>query len=478
MSRASVSRALLALAMFCAIAMTPRALADSQTRIVRLSYASGDVQIDRRTGQGYEKAILNMPVIQGTCLWTRADGRAEIEFEDGATIRLVPESRLEFQELGLLSNGGKTTTVEVQEGTMYFDVHPKSEDNFRLALPGRDITLTHSARFRIALGPSALELAVFKGEVDIQGPTQVAKIKKDETITLDLQDPARYTLAKGIQQISTDDWNQEREEYRQQYASGQSYRNGLPYSYGVTDLNYWGNYFHVPSQGWMWRPNYVSNSWNPFIDGAWSWFPGGYVWVSTYPWGWLPYRYGSWSFINGYGWCWSPGPRTTWTFWNPVPRIQNAPRTIIPPIPPAGQGTVLVGNGGGLSPGRTGGGGRLFEDEDLLHRHGRFVNQGGVRGGAPANAGTGGAAVITPGGVPAPQPQNRRPTFGDRGRDREPRGFEGRHISPRSSPASPAPAPAVRSTMPSIGAGGGGGGRSAPAASSGGRSERGGKSPR
>jgi len=32
--------------------------ADSQARIVRLSYTEGDVQIDRNAGQGYEKACL------------------------------------------------------------------------------------------------------------------------------------------------------------------------------------------------------------------------------------------------------------------------------------------------------------------------------------------------------------------------------------------------------------------------------------
>jgi hypothetical protein len=52
--------------------------ADSQARIVRLSEVDGDVQIDRNSGQGYEKAFLNLPVTQGTKLRTGADGRAEI----------------------------------------------------------------------------------------------------------------------------------------------------------------------------------------------------------------------------------------------------------------------------------------------------------------------------------------------------------------------------------------------------------------
>ena len=37
--------------------ITPLSLADSQVRIVRLSSVDGDVQIDRNTGAGLEKAF-------------------------------------------------------------------------------------------------------------------------------------------------------------------------------------------------------------------------------------------------------------------------------------------------------------------------------------------------------------------------------------------------------------------------------------
>ena len=64
--------------------------ADSQARIVRLSQVDGDVQIDRNTGQGYEKAFINLPITQGTKLRAGQDARAEIEFEDGSTLRITP----------------------------------------------------------------------------------------------------------------------------------------------------------------------------------------------------------------------------------------------------------------------------------------------------------------------------------------------------------------------------------------------------
>src|SRR5258705_12476211 len=73
--------------------------ADSQARIVRLSQVDGDVQIDRNTGQGYEKAFVNLPITQGVKLRSGNEGRAEVEFEDGSTLRITPGTVVEFSEL-------------------------------------------------------------------------------------------------------------------------------------------------------------------------------------------------------------------------------------------------------------------------------------------------------------------------------------------------------------------------------------------
>ena len=67
----------------------------------------------------------------------------------------------------------------------------------------------------------------------------------------------------------------------------------------------------------------------------------GYTWVSSYPWGWTPYRYGSWTYLSSYGWFWQPG--STWAGWNTVPRIVNAPQRFNTPRPPCHAGTDFAG---------------------------------------------------------------------------------------------------------------------------------------
>src|SRR5438105_10825750 len=102
----------------CALLALP-ALADSQARIVRLSDVQGSVQIDKNTGMGFENAFLNLPITQGTQIRTRDTGRAEIEFEDGSTMRLTPNTNVQFSTLGGDDSGKHVSVVNLVEGMAY-----------------------------------------------------------------------------------------------------------------------------------------------------------------------------------------------------------------------------------------------------------------------------------------------------------------------------------------------------------------------
>src|ERR1700726_5061846 len=106
MSKPSLSRSNMILLSVAACALlTLPALADSQARIVRLSDVQGSVQIDKNTGLGFENAFLNLPITQGTQVKTHDRGRAEIEFEDGSTLRLTPTAAVKFSPPTLSDSG-------------------------------------------------------------------------------------------------------------------------------------------------------------------------------------------------------------------------------------------------------------------------------------------------------------------------------------------------------------------------------------
>ena len=324
--------------------LTLPAFADSQARVVRLSEVQGDVQVDRNAGQGLEKAFLNLPITQGVKLQTGKNGRAEVEFEDGSTLRVTPETVITFPQLSLRDSGAKVSTVHLQEGSAYVNFAGSKDDEFTLTFAHEKLALAHSAHLRLEMGDADATLAVFNGEVQVQGDAGTVAVSKNHTAQFDLTDDDHYELAKSVEPDPFDQWDKEQNQYHQQYASN-SYSSYSPYAYGTNDLNYYGSFSNVPGYGNVWQPYFAGAGWDPFMNGAWAFTPGfGYGWVSGYPWGWTPYHYGSWVYLPTSGWGWLPGG--TWTGWS-TPRIVHPPANFLPPQPPSnpGHGTVVVNRG-------------------------------------------------------------------------------------------------------------------------------------
>ena len=344
MSSTTFSRIFVA-AFVCALASLP-AWSDSQVRIVRLSSVDGSVEISHGTGQ-FEKAIVNLPITEGVKLQTKDDGRAEVEFEDGSTLRLAPASLIHFTQLSLRDSGEKVSAIEITRGTAYVDSIGKANNDLTLAFGREKLELTQSARVRIGVDEKGASVAVFKGEVEVDSPMGTEEARKGQTANFDFSQNDAFMLAKSVQEYPYDSWDKEQGKYHQQYAS-KSYNTYSPYAYGTSDLGYYGGFFSAPGYGTVWQPYFVDMGWDPFMDGAWAFAPGwGFGWVSAYPWGWIPYHYGSWVFVPGFGWAWQPGG--IWMPWYTQPTIINAPNGFKPPKPPLSGTTTVVVNRGPVS---------------------------------------------------------------------------------------------------------------------------------
>lgn len=317
------------------------ALAESHVRIVRLSTVQGSVKVDRGSGQ-FEKAIANLPITEGMRLRTGADGRVEVEFEDGSTVRLAPETSLQFAKLSLSDAGTKISVVEVSKGTAYAESTGAKDADLTLQFGQDKVALTRGAHVRLGVDESGAALADFKGDLQAEAPSGTVDIKKNQTANFDFSGNGSFKLAKRIQEETEDDWDKQQGQYHQTYAAKNN-NNYSPYSYGTADLSYYGNFFSAPGYGTLWQPYFAGAGWDPFLDGAWAFNQGyGYGWVSAYPWGWTPYHYGTWVFLPGNGWAWQPGGA-----WTPVSTqfaVRNAPAGFTTPhAPTGGTGTVMVG---------------------------------------------------------------------------------------------------------------------------------------
>jgi FecR protein len=344
------------------------ASAESKARIVRLSEVQGTVQIDRSGGDGFGKAFINLPVIEGSRVKTGNDGRAEVEFEDGSTLRLAPGTQIDFVRLSLGDDGNKLNTVHLDSGMLYANVHlkkarDKGGDQFLVNFANESVAVPEAAHFRLQLeAANKATLAVFKGKCSAILPSAQFDVPEKHGATIKLaqnaasgdDDPAKskdtFVMAKKYESEPADAWDRQQAEFRDRNAStAASASLSLPYAYGMSDLNYYGNFMNVAGYGNVWQPYFAGANWSPFQDGAWAFYPGaGYMWVSGYPWGWMPYRYGNWAFMSGIGWFWQPGFTNSYYAF---PQVLNAPAAAKIPVAPAtGHQTVMVGRGLSANP--------------------------------------------------------------------------------------------------------------------------------
>jgi hypothetical protein len=347
-------------AVMAMVLLVVSASAESKARIVRLSEVQGTVQIDRATGDGFDKAFINLPVVEGSKLKTGKDGRAEVEFEDGSALRLTSDSEVDFTRLALDDNGQKLTTVQLVSGTVYANLHPKkvggkdkTGDQFLLNFSRESITVPEAVHFRVKLTNTQATVAVFKGKLSATTQSGQVDVAEKHSATIDLGNSAKkdtFTISKNYEEEPTDAWDRQQTDYHNRYVATGSSGLSSPYAYGVSDLNYYGSFMNCPGYGFGWQPYFMDASWSPFQDGGWMWYPGsGYMFVSAYPWGWMPYRYGSWAFAQGCGgWMWQPG---SWNTWYTLPPVVKPPRRFPMPRPPlVGHTPIMVGRGLRVNP--------------------------------------------------------------------------------------------------------------------------------
>lgn len=276
---------------------------DSHVRIVRLSEVKGVLQLDRKTGNGFEPTMPNMPIVQGEKLRTE-QGYAEVEFEDNSTLRVTPNSLVEFPLLALRSSGAKASTVNVVRGMVYVNLQGTKDSEFLLEADGKKMTVAPSTRVRVMVEGGKTVVSVFNGSVEVQRGSETTVVAKKQSLTLGGD---QVTVAKKIEEDPYDAWDKESNDYHARYSQANTFAGGGA-SYGLSDLNYYGGFINGGAFGSFWQPYFASAGWSPYGSGVWAFYPGaGYSFVSPYPWGWLPYHTGAWSFFPGYGWGWQPG---------------------------------------------------------------------------------------------------------------------------------------------------------------------------
>jgi len=203
--------------------LTPSLRADSNVRIVGLDFVQGNVLIDQGTGQGFRRAVMNMPITSKTRLSTGDDGLAEVQFEDGSTLRLVGNTTVLFQPLSLTDKGLRISGMSVGGGTVYIHVLNTKHDLFVLRARDMELEVSKGSHLRVSADDAQTLVSVFHG--DLSDPDIGLDVGKNQSFRIDNQKHVITAVAKGIDPFATDAWDNEREKYHQNPAQYPSLAN-------------------------------------------------------------------------------------------------------------------------------------------------------------------------------------------------------------------------------------------------------------
>ena len=308
-------RAFSLLAVSC-LALVPVWADSSHARIVRLSLVQGDVRFARDAHGAdpladsslvWEAAQLNLPVRQGYILATD-NGRAQVEFENGAMAFLSANTVLEFYDLSL-EDGSKTTRLVLRQGSASFYVNPGGGDYF--SVTGGDFTVESAGRseFRLDNYDDGSNVSVTKGRVNVLRKNGNTALAKGQSLSIKAGDESSLVVARVADNDDFDRWVSGRIDASTTATNAaMQYTSNSGYTSGFGDLTTYGSFSPIGGYGYGWRPYGVGFGWSPFDNGGWFFDPMfGWAFIGSQPWGWLPFHYGSWLFEPGLGWVWLPG---------------------------------------------------------------------------------------------------------------------------------------------------------------------------
>jgi hypothetical protein len=318
----------------------------SHVRVVRLSYVNGTAGVKRPGSTEWAKALVNTPIQEGFELSTSANSYAEVEFENGSTVRLGELSKVNFDQLAMDESGNKLNRLTFEQGYATFHILPEHHDAYSVKIAQTTVAPNGKSEFRTDLEHGRERVEVFAGSVEVATSSNTVKLGKDKVLEFDPEATEVATNAKqGIVKDSWDKWTSERDTQAQLSLADQAVGAQGP-MYGWSDLNAYGEWGFFPGFGYGWSP-FASMGWSPYSMGMWNWYPGmGYSWIGGEPWGWLPYHYGNWNFSPGFGYFWMPGNMGNyspalvswysgpgWVGWSPLGMFGAAGQNIVTTVP-------------------------------------------------------------------------------------------------------------------------------------------------
>jgi hypothetical protein len=298
-------------------------------RVARISFLRGDALIKRADSDDWERASLNLPVVEGDQIATELNARLEIQFDRDSFLRLAENSYLKI--ITLRDEG---VALSLPQGTLSLRVlnFDKASRYFEIDAPQTTVSVQRTGMYRIDAGDkdsTQVRVTATDGaeaRVYSENSGFTLRSGRSATVYLDGAEKGEWQMADASRYADEwDNWVLERDEKIAKLLRDAYYDKYYDRDmYGAEDLNDYGEWVFSRKYGWVWKPYRNSLSgyadWSPYRYGQWRWIPPyGWTWVNDEPWGWATYHHGRWVYDNG-EWYWTPyasyRPRRSW--WRPA----------------------------------------------------------------------------------------------------------------------------------------------------------------
>jgi len=292
----------------------------SGAAFARITVLEGSATVSRESA-GDMDVSQNFTIEPLDILTTKGNGRTVVQFIDGTLLKLDQNTRVEFLEIGGADDGKSLSILaRLWNGSILVDVSDDStfqERSFRIDTEDASTYLLSNGKYRLDSTDNETTLKVVSGTAEMSeggGSTLFhsgdmgrasqgyANISKSYFNTFDMD--------------NFDLWA--RNTYDRKPTASAQYVPAEIRHY-VTELDSNGTWYYDTSLAtYVWHPNIVDTSWEPYSNGYWAWSPYGMTWTSYYNWGFAPFHYGAWDFSLSFGWVWVPGRyySPAWVSWN------------------------------------------------------------------------------------------------------------------------------------------------------------------
>ncbi len=282
-----------------------------------------------------EIAVLNLPLGPGDVIQTSGVRRTEVQFDNGTIIRLDLNSRLKIETLlaQSLSTLKEISNLVLDKGQVYV-MHKRysSLELFQVVTPGAAVKLDHNSVALIRLTEEGnTDVQVERGKVfllygeDKKHISQKRINAKQRGVVT-----AENTVELVEYEVLSDfkAWNESLNAHFPELHEGSFLPKPIQklppavFEFAQKFGNIYGEWVWHELYGYVWRPylndyRYPWGTWQPFINGSWKSYGGELFWVSSEPWGWIPYHLGIWMWDKNKGWVWMPGSlfAPAWAVW-------------------------------------------------------------------------------------------------------------------------------------------------------------------